>query len=48
MKTSDNGKFIFLAGIVSYGNTNCGKAGFPGVYTKVAGYMDWINSNLHA
>ncbi|XP_061620536.1 hepatocyte growth factor activator isoform X1 [Phyllopteryx taeniolatus] len=33
----------FLNGIISWGE-GCGRSGKPGVYTKVANYMDWINS----
>ncbi|XP_068612163.1 hepatocyte growth factor activator [Brachionichthys hirsutus] len=33
----------FLYGIISWGD-GCGRSGKPGVYTKVANYMDWINS----
>lgn len=34
----------FLIGIVSYG-LGCGRKNFPGVYTKVAHYRDWIENN---
>lgn len=36
----------FLAGIVSYGPKNCGTKDIPGVYTKPAKYIDWIQSNI--
>lgn len=34
--------FYYLAGIVSFGSSDCGKKGVPGVYTNVAHYMNWI------
>lgn len=36
----------FQQGIVSYGPRFCGIQGLPGVYTRVAYYMDWILDNL--
>ncbi|XP_044265437.1 uncharacterized protein LOC123011852 [Tribolium madens] len=33
-------------GIVSFGPIDCGNVPFPGVYTRVAYYMDWILDNL--
>jgi secreted trypsin-like serine protease len=48
MKYHSDGQrqFVVLAGIVSYGNTACGKQGYPGVYTRVSSYLDWIATNL--
>ncbi|XP_077300206.1 CLIP domain-containing serine protease HP8-like isoform X2 [Arctopsyche grandis] len=37
---------IVQHGIVSYGYTACGTIGIPGVYTRVAYYMDWILDQL--
>lgn len=37
----------FLEGIVSFGPKYCG-TNVPGVYTKVAKYMDWIDSNVRS
>jgi secreted trypsin-like serine protease len=36
----------YLAGVVSYGPDPCGKKGWPGVYTRVARYTDWILDQL--
>ncbi|CAG9789266.1 unnamed protein product [Diatraea saccharalis] len=37
----------FQMGIVSYGSMQCGLKGQPGVYTRLAYYMDWILDNMH-
>ncbi|XP_022116243.2 CLIP domain-containing serine protease 2 isoform X1 [Pieris rapae] len=33
-------------GIVSYGSKRCGIGGYPGVYTRISYYMEWILDNL--
>jgi secreted trypsin-like serine protease len=36
---------MYLKGLVSFGTRKCGN-GYPGVYTNLAVYTDWIRSNL--
>ncbi|XP_069878552.1 complement factor I isoform X1 [Dipodomys merriami] len=41
----DANNVTYVWGIVSWGE-NCGKPEFPGVYTKVANYFDWISYHV--
>lgn len=38
-------KFILL-GLVSFGPRSCGISNFPGVYTRISSYMDWVLKNI--
>nr|BAC01864.1 complement factor I [Triakis scyllium] len=42
---SDERGDAYVWGVVSWGE-GCGKAGLPGVHTKVAHYFDWISSHV--
>lgn len=37
----------YLAGITSYGPAQCGIEGWPGVYTRVGPYVDWIVAEMY-
>uniref|UniRef100_A0A2K5CXW7 Complement factor I n=1 Tax=Aotus nancymaae TaxID=37293 RepID=A0A2K5CXW7_AOTNA len=41
----DANNVAYIWGVVSWGE-NCGKPEFPGVYTKVANYFDWISYHV--
>jgi elastase-2/chymotrypsin-like protease len=41
----ETGGPMYLKGVVSFGTQKCG-TGFPGVYTNLAFYVDWIRSKL--
>ena len=36
----------WMTGVVSYGPRICGSPGWPGIYTRVGYFIDWINENL--
>lgn len=36
----------YTVGIVSFGPTPCGFENWPGIYTRVANYVDWIIGKL--
>lgn len=45
MALNDNGRWEAI-GIVSWGR-RCGDPNFPGVYTRVSTYLDWIQMNVN-
>ena len=45
-KYGNNGEFI-LIGITSFGSYPCAEDNYPGVYTKVGNYTDWIYRNWY-
>lgn len=40
--------YFYAAGIVSYGRADCGQHNWPGIYTNIGSYMDWIEANVKA
>ena len=37
-----------IYGITSWGQPKCAQPNAPGVYTRVANYIDWIQSNMNS
>lgn len=46
MDVKDNIQYWYLAGVVSFGPSPCGQEGWPGVYTRIGAYIDWIEENI--
>ncbi|XP_001850600.2 CLIP domain-containing serine protease B15 [Culex quinquefasciatus] len=46
--TRQDGLINYIVGIVSLGAQKCGTKDHPGVYTKVANYLDWIEEVMIA
>ncbi|KRF94249.1 serine protease easter isoform X1 [Drosophila mojavensis] len=46
--TPQRERFVYQAGIVSYGKRYCGVSDFPGVYTRVSSYVDWIEHTIES
>lgn len=44
-KVDGNNIIFYLIGVVSYGY-KCAEAGYPGVYTRITSFTDWIQYNL--
>uniref|UniRef100_A0A182WQM2 CLIP domain-containing serine protease n=1 Tax=Anopheles minimus TaxID=112268 RepID=A0A182WQM2_9DIPT len=42
---STRDRFVLL-GLVSFGPRTCGVSNFPGVYTRISSYIDWILTNV--
>jgi secreted trypsin-like serine protease len=47
-RTKGSKPYWYITGVVSFGPADCGKRNWPGVYTKVDQYIDWINSKIRA
>jgi len=43
--TADDGEADILVGLTSYGR-GCARPGFPGIYTRISGYEDWIKTRI--
>lgn len=43
---NEGNRYMYAAGIVSFGPEFCGTENVPGVYTRVSAYIDWITEQI--
>ncbi|XP_063700544.1 serine protease easter-like [Culicoides brevitarsis] len=43
---NEGNRYLYAAGVVSWGSKACGLENVPGVYTRVGAYVDWISSKI--
>ncbi|KAH8298733.1 hypothetical protein KR018_005420, partial [Drosophila ironensis] len=41
-------RYVYLAGVVSFGRKRCGESEYSGVYTRVSSHRDWIERTIRA
>ncbi|XP_066995227.2 melanization protease 1 isoform X1 [Anabrus simplex] len=46
LMTADSSGSLVVSGVASYGNNVCGKKGWPGVYTRVSYFTNWVLESL--
>lgn len=45
-KSNPSRPYWYIVGLVSFGTNSCGVAGWPGVYTRISNYIDWIRNSM--
>lgn len=45
-KDNYGNSYWYAVGVVSFGPKTCGLRGWPGVYTRISKFLDWIEANV--